>query len=81
MESVLETIPEIIPEQPTAEQFEREGFDALEQIFHIHEDNYNMIQDEPLLVIINNEFRVSDKIKIKFLFKKYRDEARDNHGC
>ena len=59
---------------------EQDAFDRLDNLFHIHEDNYNEHQDSPLLFLIEQENSVNDKVKIKYLFKKYRDEARDNHG-
>ena len=74
--------PEI--KQPEQEinlsQVEQAAFDVLDNLFHVHEDNYNVIQDEPLLFLIENENSVNDKLKIKYLFKKYRDEARENHN-
>ena len=74
--------PEI--KQPEQEinlsQVEEQAFAVLDNLFHVHEDNYNVIQDEPLLFLIENENGVNDKLKIKYLFKKYRDEARENHN-
>ena len=69
------------PEQEiNLSQVEQAAFDVLDNLFHVHEDNYNVIQDEPLLFLIENENGVNDKLKIKYLFKKYRDEARENHN-
>ena len=71
--------PEIIQTTPL-NQNEQEAFNTLDNLFHVHEDNYNEQQDNPLLVLIENENSINDKVKIKYLFKKYRDEARNNHG-
>ncbi len=70
----------IIQVEPLNEA-ERQQFETLDNLFHVHEDNYNNQQDNPLLALIENENSINDKVKIKYLFKKYRDEARDNHGC
>jgi hypothetical protein len=71
--------PEIIQATPL-NQNEQEAFDKFDELFHVHEDNYNAEQDTPLLSLIMNANFTNDKVKIKYLFKKYRDEARDNHG-
>ena len=59
---------------------EIEGFEKLDELFRVNEDNYNAHQDNKLLSLIENENAINDKVKIKYLFKKYRNEARDNHG-
>ena len=64
--------PEII-EQPQGQ-----GFEILDDLFHSHEDNYNEQQDAPLLQLIETLNSVNDKVKIKFLFKRYRDTARES---
>lgn len=74
--------PEI--KQPEQEvnlsQVEEQAFAVLDNLFDLHEDNYNAIQDENLLFLIENENGVNDKLKVKYLLKKYRDEARINHN-
>ena len=71
---------ELVPETQEYSVNETEAFEKLDNLFHVHEDNYNEQQDNPLLVLIENENSINDKVKIKYLFKKYRDEARNNHG-
>jgi hypothetical protein len=75
------TKTEAEPVKIQTQETDSAGFETLSDLFHVHEDNYNEHQDAPLLALIESENSVNDKVKIKFLFKKYRDEARDNHGC
>ena len=63
--------------QPTEQPIEA-GFEVLENLFDTHEDNYNEQQDIPLLSLIEMENSVNDKVKIKYLFKRYRDTARES---
>lgn len=58
-----------------------ESFEILDELFRVEEDNYNEQQDERLLNLIENDNRFNDKIKIQWLFKRYRDTARDLHNC
>jgi len=59
--------PEIIQTIPV-NQVEQEAFNKLDELFHVHEDNWNSLQDDLLLNLIENENGVNDKIKIKYLF-------------
>jgi len=56
-------------------------FEILDDLFHKEEDNYNAMQDERLLNLIENDNRFNDKVKIKWLFKRYRDTARELNNC
>lgn len=53
----------------------------MDNIFDTHEDNFHPLQDVMLLSLIENENGVNDKDKIKYLFKRYRDTARDLNNC
>ena len=56
---------------------DEESKEIFNNIFLHNEDSWHDIQDNMLLDLIINESRISDKMKIKLLFKKYRDTARD----
>ena len=73
-------IPETKQPEQTLSQVEESAFEILDRLFHENEDNWNEIQDSTLLFLIENENAVNDKLKIKYLLKKYRDEARENNG-
>ena len=56
---------------------DEESKEIFNNIFLHNEDSWHDIQDNMLLDLIINESRLSDQMKIKLLFKKYRDTARD----
>jgi hypothetical protein len=56
-------------------------FEILDDLFFKEEDNYNAMQDERLLQLVENDNRFNDKVKIKWLFKRYRDTARELNNC
>jgi hypothetical protein len=56
------------------------AFEQLDELFRINEDNWNPIQDKMLIDLLENDNRFNDKVKIQWMFKRYRDTARELNG-
>jgi hypothetical protein len=56
------------------------AFEQLDELFRVNEDNWNPIQDKMLLDLLENDNRFNDKVKIQWMFKRYRDTARELNG-
>lgn len=57
------------------------SFENLDTLFHVHEDNWALVQDGILLDLILSENGVSDSQRIRYLLKRYRDLQREINNC
>jgi len=57
------------------------AFERLDNLFHVHEDNWAVSQDVKLLNLIQSENGVSESQAMRYLLRLYRNLQREINNC